>query len=273
MPDSFESKIYSKTCVQIPKRNYLLLTIPNMIRVARHGEKEMFRETFGNYLYTNKHYELIRQYLLQTNVYKKRKPFDRIDEFLNPNIYHQTLINEYLLSPLHRNNRKYFIYHNRRVNSHIMELSFKPRVQNTQLVKGKAWIDTRTGRIIEYTFMGAYDMLLFEVDIKHGTEGYATILPKTCEAKFKFFYLGNKLLINSFSEFGLQEDIDEQLENNSDMTLMERVRPTPLSDVEYRMIYPSLAAQQEKAPQAVAEMQQQVAADTTVSPQIGRAHV
>lgn len=236
IPDSLTTHIYTKTTIQIPKRNYLLLTMPSMIKVARHGETEMFRETYGRYLYTHRKYELQQQHLLLTNVYKRRKPLDHASDFLYADIYRTTIVEDYILSPIRPGNQKFYIYHNQTQGKHLTRLSFKPKITNTQLVTGYLIVDNQTGRILEYHFKGMYDMQHFEVHVKHGTEGLSTIMPAQASVSTDIKYLGNHLDISMMSVFGLQTSLPDSLKDNNDKTLMEQVRPTPLTTVENRMV-------------------------------------
>ena len=236
IPDTFSSYIYSKTDAQIPKRNYLLLTIPNMLRIARHGETEMFRETYGEYIHTDKGYQLKQQHLLLTNVYKRRRIIEKAEDFIKSNIFKPTIVEDFLLSPISLNNYKYYIYHNIVIGNNLVELSFKPKVPNTQVVTGNAIVDTRTGRILEYTYSGQHDLFTFTVNVKHGDNGYHTVLPKEINAQLILGYFGNRMILNELSVFDIGVAMSDTLVNKDDRHLMSQVRPTPLTDEEMAML-------------------------------------
>ena len=258
LPDTVETNIYSKSFTQIPKRNYLLLTIPNMIRVARHGETELFREIYGRYQATHQGFKEKQLYLLQTNIYKKRKPLDKINDYLTPHIYRTTLVENYLLSPIKQGNQHYYIYHNQVRSDGLVELSYKPRFKNTQLVKGSAIINPKTGQILEYTFSGEHDMLRFRIHTVHGTQGYETIIPKTTEAQVELLYLGNRMEISAYSATGMGVQLPDSLVRSDDKTLMEKVRPTPLTPAEAAVLYPEY--QQTTAIESTADSSMVIAA-------------
>ena len=74
-----------------------------------------------------------------------------------------------------------------------MLLSFKPKVDNTQLVKGNAIIDRRTGRVITCHAEGEYDMLRFELDTDTGDKEHDKLAVKSCILRTTFKFMGNQM--------------------------------------------------------------------------------
>ena len=76
------------------------------------------------------------------------------------------------------------------------KIVFKPRTNNTQLVRGAAIIDSETGRVIETEISGEHDMVKFRLRLDMGKEGLLSLVPSSCRLESKFSFLGNKLSAN-----------------------------------------------------------------------------
>jgi hypothetical protein len=243
IPDTLTTNIYNKSGLQITKRNYFLLTIPNMMRIARHGENNLLRETYGEYERTRRNnLNLKQQYLLQTNVYKRRQIVEKANDIVQMNIYSPTIVDDYFLSPVRQSNKKFYIYHNQKIDNNHIELSFKPKVSNTQLVSGSVIIEENTGKITEYTIAGYHQFFNFKVNVTHGDNGYESILAKKITGTLSMNFLGNHLLFSILNVPNIGIALNDTLVNSSDSVLMERVRPTPLTAEERHILYEDSAA-------------------------------
>ena len=74
----------------------------------------------------------------------------------------------------------------------LVLLSFKPKVDNTQLVKGNAIIDKHTGRVITCHAEGEYDMLRFELDTDTGDKEHDKLAVKSCILRTTFKFMVNQ---------------------------------------------------------------------------------
>ena len=74
-----------------------------------------------------------------------------------------------------------------------VEIVFRPKKYNTQLVRGRAVADATTGRIMHVEFSGEYDMIRFRANVDMGEEGVLSLLPKSSNMEGTFKYLGNKI--------------------------------------------------------------------------------
>ena len=133
--------------------------------------------------------------------------------YLKPDIYNETIIEDYLLSPLYLSNKKHYIYHNVRRDSISVKVQFIPKVKNTQLVTGYAIVDYKSGRVLCYEFEGEYDMNKFHVRVMM-SDGSNSSVPESTYADLSVKYLGNHILFKLKSSNSIVSKNNEALDMN-----------------------------------------------------------
>ena len=236
LPDSLETNIYNKILIQIPRRNFSIITIPHMYHVVRSGERDHLLESYyHSVLYKDKDPENNRQVYVST-VRKRREALEVVTEFLHPNIYNETVFDKILLSPLVRSNKKYYIYHNHKINGNLYRLEFRPKTTNTMLCKGYAIIDIETGRIESYELKGEYDMIAYDIQVAMGDENYNPLYIKECNLNAKVSYLGNIITTKAKTLYNLPIALPDSLKDADDRPLMATVRPEPLDSTDHEVL-------------------------------------
>ena len=119
IPDTVVTYNYSKCRLKILKRNPFIWTIPSMFQAARDGHREYISELYDKTTLIGGKIANREKIIYSSTTYKNRKVLDRMQAFLQPNLYSPTLINDYLLSPFCRQNKRYYIYHNVKEDPHI----------------------------------------------------------------------------------------------------------------------------------------------------------
>lgn len=225
---------YVKFNIHVGRRNAILMVIPTMYAIARGKDRYHFGETFDQTALNGWRGLSSNRLLEQTTIPHGRKTMPNLLKYLTPDLYGVTLIDNYILSPFNAHNRKFYSYHVSSLYGKTV-VSFKPKLDNTQLIRGKAVVDAANGRVLTTDFQGEYDMIRFSIDIEMGTEGYRTLIPKSCALDSEFKFLGNRI---STSYLALYDLPDEELEGEekNDTSAMARVRPLPLTAKESRML-------------------------------------
>lgn len=116
-------------------------------------------------------------------------------------------------------------------------ISFRPKLDNTRLVKGTATVDVAAGRIISMFVEGEYDMVKFTMDINMGERGVRTLIPEKCGLSARFKFLGNDISVDYTSMHGLPRLITDSVVNKNDTALLNRIRPVELTPHERRLFH------------------------------------
>lgn len=229
--------VYTRFRVYTEKKNKLLLTVPSMYSLARRKNIHYAGETYSKLTFTDvDQYELKKQLSVGT-IPRYKNVFPTITEMFTPDLYEVTIFNDHILSPFNRTNMILYRYGITRFSDNRVEVVFRPRKYNTQLIAGKAIVDEHTGRIISVDFFGEYDMIRFEVNAVMNKEGPLSLLPNSLDVNATFNYLGNKINGSHHVEYNLPLSLPDTIENSHDLALMEKVRPTLLPAYEERMYY------------------------------------
>lgn len=224
---------YVKYNIKTNRRNAILLSVPTMFAIAHGGEREHMGESYDLVEYGNSAGSMkITNILERTTIPHRRKAMPVLLKYIFPHIYNETLIDKHILSPLCRRNRKYYRYQATMMYDGTAVVSFVPRLDNTQLVKGTAVADAATGRIIKMKIEGEYDMVRFGMDIFMSTDSLLTTIPEKCNVDARFKFLGNNISAYYTSVHGLSGMPTDSVTERSDTTLLAKVRPVTLSDHE-----------------------------------------
>lgn len=215
------------------KKNWTLMAVPTMYAVAHGGARNYFGEIYTRTDGIINGRMMNKTLLTCTTLPHSRTALPTVPYFLSPEIYRTAMINGNLLSPFNRNNRRYYRYRTIGYADGTTEIIFRPKLDNTQLVSGKAIADNETGRIITTEMQGEYDMVRFEAFFTMGTEGYRSLRPERCELNARFNFMLNDIHANYKSYYNLPQTIeDDTITDSRNLRLMEQVRPEPLTPYE-----------------------------------------
>ena len=231
MQDNIEGttmNVYLRYHLRTDKKNKLLLTVPSMYVLARKNNREFVGETYRKVKFLDvQEYDATLQVAVGTVPrYKFTMPTVRL--YLTPKLYDVTLIGDHLLSPFHFRNRSFYRYGVTLLTDQRVEIVFRPRKYNTQLVSGKAIADYTTGRIISVELAGEYDMIRFQLQAEMGDSGELSLVPKSCDVNCVFKYLGNKITGDFHTEANQLVELPDSIVNSHSMALMDSIRPVPL---------------------------------------------
>ena len=254
-----EQNIYLRYTFGSPRRNATLMLVPTMHSIAR-GERQYIGESYCKMkFHDRKHYDLQRQVVCGT-IPRNRISMSAMLRYITPDIYGVSIYSGSLLSPLHRENRYFYKY---RVEKHAFwsMVSFRPRVNNTQLVRGTAMVETQTGRVISISFGGEFDMVKFQVETEMGTDTLHQLIPMRCTTKADFRFLGNKVSAVFSADYDCPTTLPDSISERDDRLMMDSLRPRPLTDEE-AAIYTRY--------QALQSNNEETANTDTVAPRKGR---
>ncbi len=227
------SQVYLKYNFHTVRKNPILMFVPTMCVLAN-GRRNYFGEGYAKFskLSAN-NYEVIPQ--VRYNTYSSSlKNMPILLEYLTPDIYDVSILKGRLLSPFHRYNHLYYKYKINNVKGGKAKIDFRPRIKNTQLVNGWAYVDCNTGRIIRTFINGEYDMIKFQFSIEQGEKGYKSLLPKKCEMVSQFKFLGNKINASYEADYDCPRTLSDTVVNQVSKELMSRLRVDSLSKEEKR---------------------------------------
>lgn len=222
-----ESNTYLIYTIKEKRRNFLLWLIPSMYSVA-HGDKEYVGEAYGKMQYRSLYdYNFVRQVKSGT-VPHHRKPLPPLFEMIVPNVYGEHIYRDRLLSPFHYHNRRCYIYRVIYQTDSTAMVTYKPRVNNTQLIDGEAIVNVHTGSIYTLQFKSEFDMIKYDVSAVMDAESpYG--LAKSINTKAAFKFMGNNILSEFTWEFDCPETVADSINNTVDPEMMERLRPFPIT--------------------------------------------
>jgi len=230
------TQVYQRFFFSTDRRNLLLMAVPTMYSVA-HGGARQFAGEFYDKMTFNSIGDFKSKRQLQINtIPRNRKTMPTILEYLTPEIYNETVLDGYLLSPFHRKNRRFYKFHQIDMRNGLFKITFKPKVDNTQLLSGRALIDPENGRVISTDLYGEFDMIRFRLELIMGEEGFASLLPIRCELYSRFKFMGSKFSARYLCIYGLEKELPDSIENLEDRELMASVRPEPLPPEEKELI-------------------------------------
>lgn len=228
----FSSNFYSKFLYQTEQRNATLWLIPHMYTIAK-GQRTFLSEQYGRlHFYELGDYEHENQ-AYYTTIPRNRRTMPVLRELLTPSLYTVLIYGDHVLSPFNRENRRYYHYSATSLGNGRARLYFRPRFRrNTQLITGVATIDIETGRIIEVSFEGEYDMIKFQTIATMGTEGARSLLPRYCHSDISFRFMGNRINSSFEAVYDCPVRLPDTLDVKGDRALIDSVRPISLSEQE-----------------------------------------
>ena len=260
--DTTETQVYLKhTFKTIGKRNATLMLVPSMYSIAK-GHRNYIGETIGTARVLGHRIIDMTPRLTLTTIRKNRKVMPVIIDYATPNIYGEQLFGDNVLSPFYKGNARYYRYKAMVMSDSLVRITFKPKINNTQLVTGWAIVENSNGKIKQCHLRGTFDMIDYSVKVV--MDNTHRLLPSTCSTKARFKFFGNRIEAELTAGYGAEtspksspsfdkaqdvpfdkaQDVPfdklrmkKGRDLNSKMT-MDSLRPMPLEDFE-RDIYNS----------------------------------
>lgn len=241
LPDSVTSNAYIKYNVNIIKRNMAMFFVPK-VDVLISGDRKLVGESLNKVTF----YEGDRtksEVVVINHTFSKSgaRNVPALTEYLTPYIYNPTIFKSFVFSPFHKSNHKFYKYKLKELGAWA-ELSFKPRIKNPQLIKGKALIDPNNGRVLTTTFKCNFRMykLKFDIEMNDGSEPMndpqggkiAPLLPKKCNIEALMRFLWNKIDIHYENTYELPIMLADTIEGYQNRQAMNELRPYPLTEDE-----------------------------------------
>ena len=160
-------------------------------------------------------------------------------DYVAPDFYGVTIYGDHILSPFNRENRRFYRYAVDALDDSTATLSFRARhVRNTQLVRGVANVDMRTGRIDKVTMEGEFDMIHFRSTVAMGGAGRGALMPSSSVTIADFKFMGNRVSSRFEAHFGCAATLPDSVDTRGDRQLVNSLRPVPLNSEE-RIVYAS----------------------------------
>lgn len=243
MADSV-SFAYNRFRFSIDRKDPTLLLVPSVYTIAHSGEREYVGESYSRVTFHNQRGFYAEPVLRFTTVPRQHHTMMVLAKYLTPNIYNETVIEDYLLSPFNRGNRRYYRYSVSDNGNGLAEVFFMPRRKNTQLVNGDAIVEISTGRVISCSFSGEYDMINFWLTIEMGRDGWRSLMPKKCVLRSRFRFIRNKINGRMVAYYDLPKILPDSLEEDYDYQKMCLVRPDTLESLEQSIYDKAFIAKQ-----------------------------
>lgn len=235
--------VYRKLKINVARRNAILLPVPTMYRIAHSKVRDYIEEGVDLLHHKSAYNFSIQRIAHLSTIPHQKETLTSLHKFLVPKPYEETIFGNSILSPFHRNNKRYYIFHFKILYDSLVEISFKPKVNNTQFVIGQAIIDASTGHIVQGQIKGEFDMINFLLTFVMSDDKLSSIYPKHCELSAKFRFMGNVVNAQNIVIYGISCS-KNLLASSTDMQyIMGCIRAEPLTTDEdsiYTRYYASL---------------------------------
>ena len=223
---------YRRHTINVEKRNFTLLAVPSMYFIAHGNNRKYISEAYDKITFSDLRQFNTQRIISLTTIPHHHKTMPTLLKYLTPQIYNETIIENHLLSPFNRQNHVFYRYKVTFLLNGTARVSFNPRQDNTQLICGTALVDYATGRVIEMTFSGEYDMINFTLHLIMGKKEQKSLLPEKCELDCKFKFIGNLTRAKYLAYYGLPKILPDSIVDSDDIALIKQVRPDTLSSEE-----------------------------------------
>ena len=233
--DSVTTNVYYRYVMNIARRNVTLLCVPTMYHVARGKEREHVGESVMQMtFYGPGHYKRV-PLVTVSSARRNRTAMPNMLRYLTPSLYHVTLIDDHILSPFWYGNRIFYKYRVRHHADGTAEIRFRPRMRNTQTVRGSACVHRLTGRVLTAHIEGEYDMVRFAIDVDMRGEMASHLLPRSCDMHTRFSFLGNKVESSYHAVYGVECEVKDSVLPSHDRAIIDSLRPDTLSEREQQL--------------------------------------
>ena len=233
--EGVQQNVYMKYTFHTERRNVMLNLVPTMYTLAK-GERTRMGESYCRLTYLGNHKLNLKRQVSTGNIAHYKKAMPTVLELTTPCIYEECVFDNYILSPFYKGNRRFYRYTVVPAQAaHEAVVTFRPRLANTQLITGKAYVDVPTGKITKVMFDGEFDMISFKVDVVQSDEEQHTLLPRSCHVDASFKFIGNHVRSQFDVVYGCPITLPDSIEDRDDLPLMERLRPVPLLTAEQQI--------------------------------------
>src|SRR5574344_78204 len=216
------------------RRNPTLYMVPTMYKLA-HGERNYVGETYGFFRREKDgKYRMYKQVMAGT-ISNYRKAMPTVVDLMMPHIYSISLYDNHILSPFNLENSKFYKYETKRRDAHSWTIEFKPKIANTQLIKGNAILDDATARVQYIYFRGEYDMIHFTVGLDMGKNAEGAQLPVVSHVSANLRFLGNHTSAEFLAHINLPQVLADTTTEHWSLEQMELLRPCPLTKWEEKI--------------------------------------
>lgn len=222
-PKGDEHNVYMKFVFHTLRRNITMKAIPSLYHISK-GNRDFVGEAYGKIKFNGiKDYKLTRQVEISTIPhYYITMPI--MLNYLVPDLYGVTLFQDYMLSPFNKNNKNLYRYFLSDMEGEKYLLSFLPKIRNTQLVRGFAVVDGKTGRIINTHLNGEYDMIKFDINATMES----SLIPQKCITDAEFNFIGNKVRTRFTAYYDQSTTLPDSISKSRDSEIIYNLRPTLL---------------------------------------------
>jgi hypothetical protein len=233
--NGYEKNLYLRYTFGSQRRNPTLFLVPTMYTIAK-GERDYIGESYCRIKYTTpSDYDLHRQVVCGT-IPHNRFTMSTLVHYTTPNIYGVSIYPEGMLSPFHRSNRFFYKYRVLQSVGNQAIVRFRPRVNNTQLVKGSAVVNKQTGQVLSVSYEGEFDMISFTINTVMNENLGHQLLPARSTIDAKFAFLGNKVSARFSAIYDCPITLPDSLDELDNRELMDSLRPISLQQKE-KMLY------------------------------------
>ncbi|KAA6349538.1 hypothetical protein EZS27_003049 [termite gut metagenome] len=196
--NSYQANLYIKGKMSVQKKNLLFRYLPFAFKMQK-NVPEYIVETYSDLNYTAPNiYNHQVKASLGTIDSKTKELRGELPEYFHINIYSSSLLHKKLLSPLASNGEKYYKYQLEQITGNATnqnyKITFTPKINSYQLVKGYMIVSEKTWSIREIRFAGQSEYLHFDNLVKTGDAGNENeFLPVYNDLKVTYIFLGNIL--------------------------------------------------------------------------------
>ncbi len=226
------TNVYIKSNFNVWRRNPTLWLVPTMYSIAD-GKRYLISESYNKLKFNDINDYKTKRQVSYSTIRHNRKALPTIVEYITPNIYDVCLYGDHILSPFNYYNRHYYRYNILPSINNRVIIEFKPCLpDNTQLVKGHAYVDIMTGRVHKAIFKGEFDMITFRTETTQGDEGIRSLLPKECKTNAIFYFMGNKIFSTLEAYYDCPANLPDSINDIFSLEIMDSIRPVPLTNQE-----------------------------------------
>ena len=235
---------YMRYTLNTERRNFTMFLVPTLYSFAK-GERLYISEIYGKMEAEGPHSFITKPQVISSTIPHERQISTAFTDFLTPNIYDMTIYEEKILSPFYRKNRRYYRYEINNSDANLVHVTFRPKLKNTQLVKGYALVNANTGRVVYTMYDGEFDMLKFHVDAVYNNDGLNSIVPQRCVSDLNFKFVGNRISSHFLATYDTPTTLPDSLNEVNDRQMMDSLRTFQLNDEE-KSIYQKYDEERER---------------------------
>ena len=228
---SGSTNTYMRYTLNTERRNFTMFLVPTLYSFAK-GERLYISEIYGKMESNGAHSFNTKPQVISSTIPHERQISTVFTDFLTPNIYDMTIYEEKILSPFYRKNRRYYRYEINNSDANLVHVAFRPKLKNTQLVKGYALVNANTGRVVYTMYDGEFDMLKFHVDAVYNNDGQNTVIPQRCVSDLNFKFAGNRISSHFLATYNTPTTLPDSLNEVNDRQMMDSLRTFQLNDEE-----------------------------------------